>query len=370
MPSGRRDRLHVMLVSQTLDRGGLEEAVLTTAQGLDKGRFEVSVAYVVGGDAARRLACLPGIRCIALSSRSRFVRLFLLCRALRRLRVDLVHNHFCWYGLLAGTIAGTWRVETVHNVYAWFTPLQRIAYSLHCLLAHRLIAVSGAVQAYARGRFATTRGKRWEVIYNGVDCQRFARREASALRASFGFSPAHTVAGFSGRLEEEKGVRLLLEVAELLQSLPEIRFLIAGSGSLEVELKERAAANGLTNVVFAGFRHDLPDLYSVFDLLVMPSMYEGLPLALLEAMAAGCPVVASLTGGIPEAVSDGVEGFLVEPGSAQVFARHIAALAGDPGLRATMGRAAEARAGRQFGREAMITGMENLYVRLAGKKVL
>jgi glycosyltransferase involved in cell wall biosynthesis len=354
--------MRILLVSQTLDRGGLEESVLAIAEGLDKQRFDVRVAYFVGGAVATRLAGVPGVQAIHLNIAGRMRRLRVLAQLARESGADILHNHFCWYGLPAALLAQVRRVETVHNFYTWFTPVQRIRYALNCLLAHRLIAVSAAVQDYSVRRFPTARWKRWEVVHNGIDPARFRRANADELRGALGLEPGQIVAGFSGRLEEEKGVRHILEAAaQLLATHPGVRFLIAGSGSLEATLRQSASERGLSNVIFAGHRPDIARLYSLFDLLVVPSQYEGFPLAVLEAMAARCPVVAFNVGGIPEVVEDGVQGYLVGSGEVHMLAARIAQLADDHERRIRMGKAAETRVTESFTIERMIRRLEEIY---------
>jgi glycosyltransferase involved in cell wall biosynthesis len=365
MPTPGTERTRILLVSQTLDRGGLEEAVLAIAGGLDKERFEVCVAYFVGGAVAARLAQLPGVQAVHLDIRGRLRRLLALARLVRESRTDILHNHFCWYGLPAAFLARVRRVETVHNLYTWFTPPQRFAYALTCLLAHRLVAVSAAVREYSVRGFPLVRWKRWETIQNGIETARFRRSGSAELRAEFGLAPGQVVAGFSGRLEEEKGLEHLLDAAAiLLATCPAVRFLVAGTGSRETALRRAATERGLTNVTFLGYCPDMARLYPVFDLLAVPSLYEGLPLAVLEAMAAGCPVVAFRVGGIPEAVEDGVQGYLVAPGDTRALAGHVAHLADDPDLRGRMGKAAEARVAEEFSVAGMITRLQALYTGL------
>jgi glycosyltransferase involved in cell wall biosynthesis len=370
MKTAMNRRIRILITSQTLDRGGLEEAVYATAAGLDKRRFEVHVAYMVGGEVADRLGQCPGVHTVHIATRNRLKRLVALAGLARDTGAEILHNHFCWYGMPAGVLAGCRRIETVHNMYRWLTPVEVRAFSMACRWADRLIAVSGAVRAFAEMRFPGTRRRRWEVIHNGIDVDRFKRTDASAFRRALGIGGGELIAGFAGRLEEEKGLDHLLDAARLLQDQNAgIRIVIAGTGSREGRLRERSAALKLSNVLFTGQVRDTVSLMSAFDIAILPSLYEGLPLALIEAMAAGCPVVASRVGGIPEAVDDGVQGVLVQAGSAEQLARAIAFLAGDPAARSAMGKAAEVRARERFSQAQMISQIEHLYLDLAAQGV-
>ncbi len=368
MNPGTSRRIRILLVTQTLDRGGLEEAVLATAAGLDRSLFEVFVAYYVGGEVARRLAALPAVTAVPIAAQGRWARFAALVAVVRGIRPAILHNHFCRYGLPAGVLGGSRRVETVHNQYGWLTPLQRAEYNTTARLAHRLISVSESVRAYTVRRFPSTARRRWEVIPNGIDPDRFRRTDAASLRTALGVDPSAVVAGFSGRLETEKGAGILLDAAAiLLGKSPQVTVVIAGTGSREQELQNTVRERGLANVRFAGYRSDIDRLYSAFDLLVMPSAYEGLPLALLEAMAAGCPVAAFPVGGITEAVTDGVEGVFARPGSAEDLAAVIARLAADPGLRRRMAEAAVRRVTDNYSVSSMIARLQKVYGELVAE---
>jgi glycosyltransferase involved in cell wall biosynthesis len=143
---------------------------------------------------------------------------------------------------------------------------------------------------------------------------------------------------------------------------------LVGSGPLEDGLRSQADAAGLAGrVVFAGSRGDVPDLLAAFDVFVLSSRYEGLPIALLEAMAAGRACVATAVGGVPEVVTDGVDGVLVPPGDPDALAAALAAVAGDADRRAALGAKAEARAA-DFRLDAAVARLAAVYDRALGRR--
>lgn len=360
-------RLRLLIVVQALEQGGMEEVIRLLATHLDRERFHVTVAYVVGGDISRQMADIPGIDLVCFHHRSRIVRLIRLIRLSRRGRTQIVHNHLNWYGLLAATCGGAASVETIHNTYGWFGAIRRVLYSLSVLQADRLIAVSSNVRDFTLKRFPLLRGKPISVIHNAIDPRKFVRlADGVAHRRRLGIGADECVIGFVGRLEVQKAVHRLVDAAAALSPRwPNLRFLIVGEGTLRGALEARAASLGLRNIIFAGYAEDTTPFYSVFDIFALPSAWEGLPLTVLEAMACRCPVVAMDVGGVAEAVLDGVTGFAVPSEPPARFVEAIETMIRDPGMRRSMGEAGRALVERDFSIDGMIERTEGVYLELA-----
>jgi glycosyltransferase involved in cell wall biosynthesis len=155
---------------------------------------------------------------------------------------------------------------------------------------------------------------------------------------------------------------MLAALPGLLRKHPGLRWLVVGDGDERERIQRQAAERGLGEVVvWAGMRDDVPDLLQAMDLWVMSSLREGLPVALLEAMAAGLPIVATSVGGIPDAVTDGREARLVPPGDARALGDAIAACLDDPDLAARLGRRAQQRAGEQYSIDSVARRIETVY---------
>jgi glycosyltransferase involved in cell wall biosynthesis len=291
------------------------------------------------------------------------VRLIKLIRLARSRRIQIVHNHFNWYGLLAATCTGAASVETVHNTYGWFSPLRRILFSLSTLQADRLIAVSSNVKEFTVERFPLLRRKPISIIHNSIDSRRFSPLEdREARRNRIGIRADECVIGFVGRLEVQKAVHRLIDAAAVLYPRwPKLRLMIVGDGSLRGALEARAADLGLRNVTFAGYTDDTSPFYSMFDIFALPSAWEGLPLTVLEAMACKCPVVAMNVGGVPEAVIDGMTGFAVPQDPPARFVEAIETLIRNPGMRRSMGEAGRSLVEREFSLRTMIERTDAVY---------
>jgi glycosyltransferase involved in cell wall biosynthesis len=206
-------------------------------------------------------------------------------------------------------------------------------------------------------------GRKIRLIHSGIDAGRFSD---AANRSST--HAGETVVGCLGVLEARKGHRYLLEAASLLKSRGlKARYVIGGEGSLRAELEKQTASNGLSeNTQFVGFVSDAPGFLADIDIFVMPSLYEGLGVAALEAMAAGKAVIASRVGGLAESVVDGETGLLVSAQDGAALADAIAQLIGEPERAREMGRSGRARVLKDFTMEQMAKKNEAFYYELLG----
>ena len=204
---------------------------------------------------------------------------------------------------------------------------------------------------------------RIRLIHSGIDPERFVGCAAASAVAE-----REAVVGIVAALEIRKGHRYLLEAAaRLKQRGHKIKYLVAGEGPARRELEERVKALSLVDEVrFCGFVSDAPDFLSQIDVFILPSLYEGLGVAVLEAMAAGKPVIASRVGGLPELVADGETGLLVAPKNVEGLVEAIARLADDKSLAREMGRKGAARARASFSLENMAAQNEAYYYELIG----
>jgi glycosyltransferase involved in cell wall biosynthesis len=210
-----------------------------------------------------------------------------------------------------------------------------------------------------------------QVIYNGIDVKLRRQDEPAVIRRQLGLRPDDVVFGTAARLEAQKGLDLLIDAAPLvLKRIPKARFLIVGGGSLEGDLRQRAAALGLEReVIVTGYRTDAVDLMQTFDCFVQTSLFEGMPMALLEAMALNKPIVATAVGGVPEVVEDGVCATLLSSRDPQELTDALVSVAADPAVRKRIGDAGRRRYERNFTAAAMVSQYERLYEHfLATKK--
>lgn len=276
---------------------------------------------------------------------------------------DVLHTHGYkadFHGAWAARHSGVRLIATCHNWIA--TDLRGRMYDLLDRLTLRsfrqVVAVSGPVSRSLR-RFGIPED-RIHIIPNGVDIRRFS---AASVRAQT--APAHEgpVLGFIGRLSDEKGLDLLLRaIPGILRRYPKTVLLVAGDGAARTRLEALAADLGVIGSVrFLGRRDDIEAIYTEFDVLALPSRNEGAPMTVLEAMAAGVPVLATRVGGVPEIVREGQTGVLVDPNSVAAIEQGLIALLAAPDLRARMRVEARKLAETRHSCESMAREYMELY---------
>ena len=289
-----------------------------------------------------------------------------LAAEIRRWRPDLVHLHSRRGADVLGALAARrCRVPVVLSRRVT-NPEPRLLAPLKYRLYDRVITISRAI---ADGLVAAGVDPGvLRVVHSAVPVpDPGAGWDRARLEAEFGLEPGCCVAGMAAQFIERKGHAVLLDAApRLLAARSELRFLLVGQGPLRAEIADRVAATGLEGrVLLPGFRPDLGAFIGALDLLVHPALDEGLGVVLLEASAAGVPVVAARAGGIPEAVHDGVNGLLVPPDDAAALAEAVLRLAGDAGLRAALGAGGRRLMAEAFSVERMVEGNLSVYRELA-----
>jgi len=350
--------------------GGGEESLLGLAATLDRRRLRVRASVTGDGEVATRLRALgvpvnvvrlPRVRPWTLGPI--VLAVMRLRRLLRRERVTLVHAHGSRGTLYAGLATRGLGIPLVWHVRV-AEPDPRLD-RLLARLAEAIVVNSGATAA--RIRRLPGAAAKLTIVPNGVDPARFAPGPADAgLGDSLGLDPAVPVVGYFGRLERGKGVDVLVDAATRLHGkLPATAFLFVGEGPLGETLMARAAAAGLP-ARFTGQRDDVAALLRLCAVVVLPSRQEAFGRILIEAMAAGVPVVATAVGGIPEVCVDGVTGLLVPPEDPDALAVAIALTLTDQAATAARVTAATADVHARFALTAHAARVEAVYAEVLG----
>lgn len=291
---------------------------------------------------------------------------FQLRRVMREGNFSIVHFHTSrahTLGVLAAFgVGGLVRVVTrrmEHRTGGWW----KISF-LYNRGVDKVVAISESVRHMLLK--AGVQDDKVCVILAGVEINKFMSGERQFWRNRFELAKDDPVVGFVGGLTWRKGIEILLHAApSLLVKYPTCRILLVGDGPLREPLVRMAHQLGIDhNVVLAGRHEDVTGILAAIDVFVLPSLREGLGVAVLEAMAAAKPVVASRVGGLSESVVDGETGFLVPPGDHEALGRSILVLLNDPGLRERFGKAGRERVEAKFSVEAMVRQYETLYQEL------
>ena len=368
------ERTNVLYVIWSLQTGGAERVVADLARSLDRNRFRPMVCCLnFKGRLAEELE-QEGIPVFALDKKPKadLGALFRLVSLMRRERVQVVHTHL-WtsslWGRLAALLAGVpVRVVTEHNIDTWRGRGHLLADRLLARFTHHFIFVSQEVASFYRERLPLA-DDRCLVVHNGIDRAPFEQAiDRGAVRERMGLPRDAVVAGVVGRLDERKGHRYFLEAMKLLAGEPRLHGLVVGEGREKGALLAQCRNLGLEERVhIIGYWASLAEALAAIDVFVLPSLMEGHPLAILEAMAAGKPVVATRVGGNHEAVDEGRTGLLVAPRDPGALAGAVGALARDPKTADRMGQEGRRWLDARFSLRAAVQANEGVYLRHLGK---
>lgn len=355
-----------------LDLGGAERQVLEMVRRLDRRRFDPVVGCLVRkgrwGEALER----EGVRVVDFAKKPGLDLSLLprLARFLRQERPAIVHTHAftaATWGRLAAAVAGRPRVVVhEHSAFSLTSILHRSVDRALAPLTDRWVPVSEALAADL-ARVLGLPAQRLVTIHNGLPFpEEAAPVDVHEVRRELGADGFGRLVGTVGRLEPRKGLEVLLEASRALaEAYPDLGVVLVGEGPDREALERRARDLGLGDrVLFAGRREDVQRVLSALDAFVLPSHAEGLSIALLEAGAAACPIVATDVGGNSEVIADGRSGLVVPPGDPRALAEGLDAVLGDPDRARALGAAAAATVQERFSSAAMMEGIEDLYADL------
>lgn len=363
-PAARR-RL-VMQVTWSLVAGGSERYAFTIASHLDARRFRGELCAVDQGGALESLVREQGIP-YRVMDRQPGIQLGLMGRLAHVFRasgVDVVHTHHfnqLFYSALGARLTGARLIHTEHSLECYERPRRRRALRLLALSCEAVVAVSGEIRDFLEHQVGIP-ARKLHVIPAGVDVAAFGE-ERRAAREALGLGPADRVAVMVARLSPEKNHGLLLAAfAEVARGMGGARLLIVGDGSERAAIQAQIARQGLTGRVrMLGVRHDIARILAASDVFALSSDREGLPIAVLEALAAARPVVVTAVGDLPRVVREGETGHVVPTRDPAALTAAIAGLFAEPEWAATMGRRGRALVEAQYGLNAMIAQHERLY---------
>jgi len=385
---GKTKVIHVIT---RFDKGGSSENTFLTVQGLDKEKYEVILIRGLSDESdmgpeeaaavERNLAEAEksGVEVITIPELVRsihplndFKALFGLIRIFKNERPHIVHTHTSKTGILGRWAAFFTKITIIvhtphgHVFWGYFDKLQTTCYilleRLTASITDKIITLTEQ-EKKDHLRFKIAPDEKFTVIHSGIDLTAFSdsRINATVMREKLGIPPEAFVVGTAGRLTPIKGQRYLLEAAAVIsQRIPDLFFVFLGDGELAPDLSQMGFSLGIKNVMFLGWRQDVPEVMSTFDIFVLPSLNEGMGKVLVEAMALGKPIVASNVGGIPDLIIHNHNGLLVPPADVEGLVNSINILLHDPIKRKEMGDRGRVLAA-DYSAEAMIQKIDRLY---------
>jgi len=389
----RVKKVKVMHVITRFDKGGSAENTYLTVRGLDKERYDVclirglsqesrmSSQEAAGAEGSLAEAEKSGVRIITIPELVRNIDPVKDFKAFFRLRSifmqenpDIVHTHTSKAGIL-----GRWAafclaktpiiVHTPHGhifwgyFNSWKTSIFIFLERLTARITDRIITLTKQ-EKKDHLRFAVVAEEKFAVIHSGVDLRSFLDVfvDPADMKEKLGIPRDSFVVGTVGRLTPVKGQKYLIEAAaKIVQREPNALFVFLGDGELLAGFTETASVPGIKDhLKFLGWRPDVADVMSTFDVFVLPSLNEGMGKVLVEAMAMGKPIIASNVGGIQDLVTHGENGLLVPPADSEALANAILDLYENPDKRRSMGEAGK-RTAAEYGVDAMLRKIDALY---------
>lgn len=391
-------KIKIIHVITRLDKGGSAENTILTVKGLDREIYDVVLVRglsvesnmteneVRAVEKSVREAEREGVRIITVPCLVRRAHPFYdvkalaaLTRILRREHPKIVHTHTSKAGLIGRVAAYMAKTPVIlhtphgHVFYGYFgrviTYIFVIIERLLAKITDKIITLTNQ-EGLDHIRFKIASPAKFATIHSGVDIQKFitTKSDVGGLKRSFGIKGEALVVGSVGRLVPIKGHRYLIFAApKILKEVPELKFILVGDGYLRPELERLARALSVREAfLFLNWRSDIAPIIGMFDLFALPSLNEGMGKVLVEAMAAGKPVVASNTGGIPDLIIDGDNGILVCPEDIDQLSEAIIKLLKDEKIRREMGGRGQIIA-KRYSIDSMVKKIDALYVELLDK---
>ena len=365
--------ISVMMVSNALIRGGAEEHILQLLQELDRQWFRLHLVCTPELEQLIRpdLPADVGVSVLTLDHLTDIVGAFRLVRAIRRHRVQILHSHMFRASLFAspiGQICGVpVIIETSHGREVWRKGW-KASFFVDRFVSRRvdrLIAVSEATARYLVEHKGIP-AEKVSVIRSAIKVQQFDPNHPApkGTKRALGFAESDPLLVVVGRLEPQKGHAVMIDAMPgVLEEFPRARLVCVSDGSLRSQLEAQVRQKGLQESIrFVGYQPDVRDWLALADVNVLPSWYEGLPLAAIEALAAQRPMVATAVDGTPEVVINQETGLLVPPGNPERLSSAICQLLRDPQRARQMAIAGRKLVVERFSIEKLVNDTKHLYL--------
>ncbi len=353
--------MRLLVVTPQLSVGGAERHIVDLASELQRNGHELLVSSHGGELVEPLVKCGIEHRCLPIHSRSMgaITSIFQLRRLVNEFQPDVVHAHSALATLMCRAAVAGRGVPVVVTGHGW--PEQRLGMVAAALrTADAVIAISERMRTALIS--SGVAAHRVVVVRHGVSPKPFASTAAESFRRECGCAGETVLIGVVGRLIRSKGHTTMIEAAKSLPADLPWQMVFVGDGPLRSELQRQIASADLSNRIrLTGNQSDMGPVYGALDVAALPSYSEGMPLAVLEALASGVPVLATPVGGIPEIVEHNRTGWLVPVADSGLFADRLRQLIAKPGLRRAAGEAARTFAAAEFSSSAMVDKITRVY---------
>lgn len=366
--NGRPSMIRLCYIVCNLNPGGLERVVVNFLNNMDRSKFKLHLVCLDKSGFLLDQIRMDDIDYTVLHRRGGldFRTLMKLRHYLIKEKIDIVHGHN-YMPLVFGGIAAKliWNgpkvIYTEHNQIYRASPSRRKMFKWFIKNADVFLTVSDDLKRYCEQLTRTK--KSIQVLYNGIDGTVYKKVNADRIKKELHIKEGERIIGTAVVISKQKAIHYMLDAfSYVCKERNDTTLVIAGDGPLRSEMIQYAERCGLSDkVIFLGYRRDVPELMSLYEIFLLSSLWEGHPLCLLEALAVGTPIVATDVGGCAEVVEDSVNGYIVPTKKPSIFAEKILAILGDASLREKMSLANRDRFHKHFSLEAMVQNHENMY---------
>jgi len=372
--------LRVLYIITKLELGGAQKQLLSLAKALDKNKFSLYLFTARSGLLVGELGAIYGLTVYLsgflerpLNPLKDFLAFLEIYRFIKHNKIDIVHVHSSKAGIIGRLAAGAVGVKVViHTVHGWsFNDSQAYLLKKFYIFLERLCARSTSkiivVSHHDKEKGLNKligKESQYEIIPYGINHAEF-QGNSSELKNEFHISSSDLLVGTIACFKPQKAPQDFIELARLVTAKSEnVKFIMIGDGQMRGHIQKLISDYQLQDkVILAGWRRDIPQILSALDIFVLTSLYEGLPIAVLEAMASAKAVVATHTGGIAEVIKDGENGFLIAPKEPQELADKVFSLLNDVNLRKRLGENARLSIAGSFSVTSMVLAHQKVYLK-------
>ena len=359
-------KINILFLTNSLNIGGIERNIIDYLDAADRNQFNFFVCSLRPGGFFEHEIRKIGTQFV--DFRFGIIQLFSF---LKKNNIDIIQLYGLPINVVArpiGKLAGCKVIATIMSVDAWrkwyHVLLDRL--TSPCVDLWISNSKAGKKVAMKREKFSAAKIK---VIHNGINLteyQRIAEHEIMKLKRKYGIAQDDIVVGEVANLREMKGhLDVIDAIPTIIQQYPNTKFFFAGEDVSNGEIERYAKIKGVDKyIIFAGYCDNIPEILSIFDIFILPSLWEGLPTSIIEAMAIGLTIIASNVGGIPELINSGENGILIEPRSPQQLASTILYLLKNKDVAKLMGERNIGRARQNHDIESKARDFENTYINL------
>jgi glycosyltransferase involved in cell wall biosynthesis len=371
-------KVNVLFIIKPLIWSGADRVLIDVAARLNPDRYRI-IYGLISSIPDEEIAFPENVPVIKFPMRNLngiiwFKFFIMLCWALHKHKIQIIHinsYHPGNFGRLAAYLMGVPIIIDHWHGFLRFNKKRKMICRLLSRVTDLSLAISWLVRDYVIKECGLTPDL-FKVLYNCLDYQRYqSGKSALQMRRDLGLAPDLPVVGLVARLDHwGKGHRELFQAMALLRERNPMQAIIIGGGKREAEMQDLVNTLNLSQVVhFLGYRDDIPDLLAAMDIFALPSYSEGVSLAMLEAMAAGLPVIVSQVGGLPEIVQSEATGILVPPRDPEALAAGLARLLSDPAWAKSLGENARTYVEQNFSFERLERDINACYDELVQRKL-